>query len=128
VALTALNCPTGPQRMVAVTEALVRYPAVPVSAQPNAGQPRRTGPRSFEFALDGGYFSRYLTRFADAGVTLVGGCCGTTPTHIRAVADALRTQPQAVQSGEARAKARVAVPAPVRVEEPGASLGSGSLA
>jgi methionine synthase / methylenetetrahydrofolate reductase(NADPH) len=91
VTMIGTNCTVGPQRMLAVAEDLVRYSAVPVSAQPNAGQPRRTGPRSFEFAIDGGYFSRYLSRFADAGVTLVGGCCGTTPTHIRAVADALRT-------------------------------------
>jgi methionine synthase I (cobalamin-dependent)/5,10-methylenetetrahydrofolate reductase len=128
VAVIGTNCTIGPQRMLVVAEDLVRYSAVPVSAQPNAGQPRRTGPRSFEFAIDGGYFSRYLTRFADAGVSLVGGCCGTTPTHIRAVADALSTQPPVAQSGEARAQARVAVPAPVRVEEPGGSLGSGSLA
>ena len=89
VTMIGTNCTVGPQRMLAVAEDLVRYSAVPVSAQPNAGQPRRTGPRSFEFAIDGGYFSRYLARFADAGVTVVGGCCGTTPTHIRAVADAL---------------------------------------
>ena len=63
---------------------------MPVSAQPNAGQPRRTGPRSFEFSIDGGYFARYLRRFADAGVTLVGGCCGTTPTHIKAAVEAVR--------------------------------------
>ena len=92
VTMIGTNCTVGPQRMLVVAEDLVRYSAVPVSAQPNAGQPRRTGPRSFEFAIDGGYFSRYLARFADAGVTLVGGCCGTTPTHIRAVADALRAQ------------------------------------
>jgi methionine synthase / methylenetetrahydrofolate reductase(NADPH) len=128
VAVIGTNCTIGPQRMLVVAEDLVRYSAVPVSAQPNAGQPRRTGPRSFEFAIDGGYFSRYLTRFADAGVTLVGGCCGTTPTHIRAVADALRTQPQTLQSPEARAQARVTVSVPVRIEEPGGSLGSGSLA
>jgi methionine synthase / methylenetetrahydrofolate reductase (NADH) len=128
VAVIGTNCTIGPQRMLVVAEDLVRYSAVPVSAQPNAGQPRRTGPRSFEFAIDGGYFSRYLTRFADAGVTLVGGCCGTTPTHIRAVADALHTQPQATQSREARAQSRVTVTVPVRVEEPGGSLGSGSLA
>jgi methionine synthase / methylenetetrahydrofolate reductase(NADPH) len=90
VAMIGTNCTVGPQRMLVVAEDLVRYSAVPVSAQPNAGQPRRTGPRSFEFAIDGGYFSRYLARFADAGVTLVGGCCGTTPTHIRAAADAVR--------------------------------------
>jgi len=90
VAMIGTNCTIGPQRMLVVAEDLVRYSAVPVSAQPNAGQPRRTGPRSFEFAIDGGYFSRYLNRFADAGVTLVGGCCGTTPTHIRAAAEAVR--------------------------------------
>ncbi len=119
------NCTIGPQRMLVVAEDLVRYSAVPVSAQPNAGQPRRTGPRSFEFAIDGGYFSRYLTRFADAGVTLVGGCCGTTPTHIRAVAEALRTQPVPPQ---APAQPHVTVHAPVRAAEPAGGLGSGSLA
>jgi methionine synthase / methylenetetrahydrofolate reductase(NADPH) len=102
VTMIGTNCTVGPQRMLAVAEDLVRYSAVPVSAQPNAGQPRRTGPRSFEFAIDGGYFSRYLTRFADAGVTLVGGCCGTTPTHIRAVADALRTSAAGAASATSR--------------------------
>jgi homocysteine S-methyltransferase len=125
VAVIGTNCTIGPQRMLVVAEDLVRYSAVPVSAQPNAGQPRRTGPRSFEFAIDGGYFSRYLTRFADAGVTLVGGCCGTTPTHIRAVAEALRTQPAPAQ---APAQPHVTVHAPVRVAEPAGGLGSGSLA
>jgi homocysteine S-methyltransferase len=129
VAVIGTNCTIGPQRMLVVAEDLVRYSAVPVSAQPNAGQPRRTGPRSFEFAIDGGYFSRYLTRFADAGVTLVGGCCGTTPTHIRAVAEALRTQPVPPQAQErSQARAHVTVHAPARVEEPAAGLGSGSLA
>jgi homocysteine S-methyltransferase len=125
VAVIGTNCTIGPQRMLVVAEDLVRYSAVPVSAQPNAGQPRRTGPRSFEFAIDGGYFSRYLTRFADAGVTLVGGCCGTTPTHIRAVAEALRTQPVPPQ---APARPHVTVHAPVRVDEPAGGLGPGSLA
>jgi methionine synthase / methylenetetrahydrofolate reductase (NADH) len=90
VAMLGTNCTIGPQRMLTVAEDLVRYASVPVSAQPNAGQPRRTGPRSFEFAIDGGYFARYIRRFADAGVTLVGGCCGTTPTHIRAAVGAIR--------------------------------------
>jgi homocysteine S-methyltransferase len=110
VTMIGTNCTVGPQRMLAVAEDLVRYSAVPVSAQPNAGQPRRTGPRSFEFAIDGGYFSRYLARFADAGVTLVGGCCGTTPTHIRAVAEALRTSAAAAAATapKLRATERVA--------------------
>jgi len=125
VAVIGTNCTIGPQRMLVVAEDLVRYSAVPVSAQPNAGQPRRTGPRSFEFAIDGGYFSRYLSRFADAGVTLVGGCCGTTPTHISAVADALSARQETKQRPQARVTARVSA----RLDEPpAAGQGTGSLA
>ena len=124
VAMIGTNCTVGPQRMLVVAEDLVRYSTVPVSAQPNAGQPRRTGPRSFEFAIDGGYFSRYLTRFADAGVTLVGGCCGTTPTHIRAAAEALRTQPAPQPRPQVAPRAAAA-----RIAEPMAGgPASGSLA
>jgi homocysteine S-methyltransferase len=90
VAMLGTNCTIGPQRMLTVAEDLVRYAPVPVTAQPNAGQPRRTGPRSFEFSLDGGYVARYFRLFAAAGVSLVGGCCGTTPAHIRAAVDAVR--------------------------------------
>ena len=104
VAMIGTNCTVGPQRMLAVAEDLVRYSAVPVSAQPNAGQPRRVGPRSFEFSIDGGYFARYLGRFTDAGITLVGGCCGTTPTHIMAAAEAVRTR---AAGGAASAAPRV---------------------
>jgi homocysteine S-methyltransferase len=126
VAMIGTNCTVGPQRMLVVAEDLVRYSAVPVSAQPNAGQPRRTGPRSFEFAIDGGYFSRYLARFADAGVTLVGGCCGTTPTHIRAAADAVRADAHSLKP---QPQPRVAAHAPARLaEHAGSETASGSLA
>ncbi|MGH3234474.1 MAG: homocysteine S-methyltransferase family protein, partial [Streptosporangiaceae bacterium] len=98
VVMLGTNCTIGPQRMLTVAEDLVRYASVPVSAQPNAGQPRRTGLRSFEFSIDGDYFARYFRRFAEAGVSLVGGCCGTTPAHIRAAAGAVylaaKTTPQ----------------------------------
>src|SRR5690242_20083441 len=93
VAMLGTNCTIGPQRMLTVAEDLVRYASVPVSAQPNAGQPRRTGPRSFEFSIGGDYFARYFRRFAEAGVSLLGGCCGTTPAHIRAAADAVTAIP-----------------------------------
>jgi len=93
VAMLGTNCTIGPQRMLTVAEDLVRYASVPVSAQPNAGQPRRTGPRSFEFSIGGDYFARYFRRFAEAGVSLVGGCCGTSPAHIQAAADAVTAIP-----------------------------------
>src|SRR5262249_10899457 len=75
-----------PQRMLAVVESLVQYATLPVSAQPNAGQPHKVGHRRFEFSIDATYFARYLRRFAEAGAAMVGGCCGTTPTHIEAAA------------------------------------------
>jgi methionine synthase I (cobalamin-dependent)/5,10-methylenetetrahydrofolate reductase len=100
IAVLGCNCTTGPQRMLAVVENLVQYSSLPVSAQPNAGQPRRVGQRRFEFSIDGRYFARYLRRFAEAGAALVGGCCGTTPTHIEAavvgLADLRATGTQAV--------------------------------
>jgi methionine synthase / methylenetetrahydrofolate reductase(NADPH) len=111
VAMLGTNCTIGPQRMLAVAQDLIRYSSIPVSAQPNAGQPRRVGARSFEFSIDGGYFARYLGRFADAGVTLVGGCCGTTPTHISAAVTARRPAPGG-EPAAGRARLRVAPPAP----------------
>ncbi|MBV9447970.1 MAG: bifunctional homocysteine S-methyltransferase/methylenetetrahydrofolate reductase [Streptosporangiaceae bacterium] len=114
VTMLGTNCTIGPQRMLTVAEDLVRYSSVPVSAQPNAGQPRRTGPRSFEFSIDGGYFARYLRRFAEAGVSLVGGCCGTTPTHIRAAAHAIRA------ADGARGSALAVAPRAARRPQPNA--------
>src|SRR6266704_2798895 len=104
VAMLGTNCTIGPQRMLTVAEDLVRYASVPVSAQPNAGQPRRTGPRSFEFSIDGDYFARYFRRFAEAGVSLVGGCCGTTPAHIAAAADAVTAIPSSPETPAAKAR------------------------
>ncbi|MCI2416538.1 bifunctional homocysteine S-methyltransferase/methylenetetrahydrofolate reductase [Saccharopolyspora sp. K220] len=88
--VTALgaNCTVGPQRMLAVVEELRRHTALPISAQPNAGLPRRIG-RRFEYRLVDDYFARYARRCAEAGASIIGGCCGTTPTHIRAAVDAV---------------------------------------
>ena len=115
VAMLGTNCTIGPQRMLTVAEDLVRYASVPVSAQPNAGQPRRTGPRSFEFSIGGDYFARYFRRFAEAGVSLVGGCCGTTPAHIRAAASAVTAVPaprtrRGHPAGTGRSESRAAMP------------------
>jgi len=93
VVMLGTNCTIGPQRMLAVVESLVRYSTVPVSAQPNAGQPRKVGHRRFEFSIDASYFARYLRRFAEAGAAMVGGCCGTTPTHVEAAAANLSDLP-----------------------------------
>ena len=105
IAMLGTNCTIGPHRMLPIVEDLVRYSALPVSAQPNAGQPRRVGLRRFEFSLDGGYFARYLHRFAETGASLVGGCCGTTPAHLAAAGRSLRDLPRSA-GGEPRARRR----------------------
>ncbi len=105
VVMLGANCTTGPQRMLAAVEDLVTCSPLPVSAQPNAGQPRRVGDRDFEFSVDGSYFARYLRRFAEAGAALVGGCCGTTPTHIEAAVAqlaGLRAAPPRAAAGSGR--------------------------
>jgi methionine synthase / methylenetetrahydrofolate reductase (NADH) len=126
VVMLGTNCTIGPQRMLAVVESLVAYSALPVSAQPNAGQPRKVGHQRFEFSIDAAYFARYLRRFADAGAAMVGGCCGTTPTHIEAAAVAVAGQPPARQPGQpaaARASRRPGRAAAGRADQAGAATG-----
>jgi methionine synthase I (cobalamin-dependent)/5,10-methylenetetrahydrofolate reductase len=106
VAMIGTNCTTGPQRMLAVVENLVRYSSLPVSAQPNAGQPRKVGHRRFEFSIDATYFARYLRRFAEAGAAMVGGCCGTTPTHIEAAVAGLTDLTEPGARGAAQPRSR----------------------
>jgi len=86
------NCTLGPQHTLAVVAELVRHTSLPVSAQPNAGLPRRAARRRFEYPIDGGYFARYARRYAEAGASLLGGCCGTTPTHLKAAVAAITAQ------------------------------------
>ena len=86
IVMLGTNCTLGPQGVLSVVEALVPHTDLPVSAQPNAGLPRRVAGRRFEYNVDGAYFARYARRLVDAGATLVGGCCGTTPAQIQAAA------------------------------------------
>jgi methionine synthase / methylenetetrahydrofolate reductase(NADPH) len=102
IAMLGTNCILGPQGVLSIVEALVPHTNLPVSAQPNAGLPRRVGGRRFEYSADDEYFARYARRLVEAGATLVGGCCGTTPSQIQAAA--------AEVSG--LAPARAATPAP----------------
>jgi methionine synthase / methylenetetrahydrofolate reductase(NADPH) len=88
VALGA-NCTVGPQRMLEIVERLRDHTDLPISAQPNAGLPRRVSGRRFEYSLDGDYFAGYARRCAQAGASMIGGCCGTTPAHLRAVVAAV---------------------------------------
>ncbi|MDQ7907518.1 bifunctional homocysteine S-methyltransferase/methylenetetrahydrofolate reductase [Phytohabitans sp. ZYX-F-186] len=82
-----VNCTLGPQGSLAVLVQLAERTSVPLSVQPNAGLPRRVAPDRFEYEVDSDYFGRYAQKMVAAGAAVVGGCCGTTPEHIRAVVD-----------------------------------------
>jgi methionine synthase / methylenetetrahydrofolate reductase(NADPH) len=89
VTIVGTNCTLGPQGVLGVVRELGRHTDLPLSAQPNAGVPRMVGGRRFQYTSDSDYFARYARRCAEAGAVLVGGCCGTTPDHIRAAAAAV---------------------------------------
>jgi homocysteine S-methyltransferase len=83
------NCTLGPQGVLAIVQELRLHTDLPISAQPNAGLPRRTSGPRFSYDVDAHYFARYAQLLVGAGASLVGGCCGTTPAHLDAVSRAL---------------------------------------
>jgi methionine synthase I (cobalamin-dependent)/5,10-methylenetetrahydrofolate reductase len=89
VAAIGANCTVGPAALQDVVAELAAGSALPVSVQPNAGVPHRLG-RQLSYARNTEYFADAARRFAASGAALVGGCCGTTPAHIRAVARSVR--------------------------------------
>ena len=79
------NCSAGPEQMVEFIAAMKPYASVPLLAKPNAGMPRLEGLKTV-FDMDAKSFAAYAGKLMKAGANLVGGCCGTTPDHIAALA------------------------------------------
>ena len=78
-----------PEQMAVVVSLLRSATALPVLAQPNAGRPKLVGDRTV-FEMTPKTFAAGISKCVDAGASIVGGCCGTTPEHIQAVADMLK--------------------------------------
>lgn len=83
--VVGVNCSVGPQGILEAIERLAHVTTRPLSAQPNAGLPREVGDRKIYMASPE-YMASYARRMVEAGARFVGGCCGTTPEHIRAIA------------------------------------------
>ena len=94
------NCSVGPIAMLEAMERVRAATSLPLAAQPNAGIPRSVDGRNI-YLCSPEYMASYARRFVSAGVKIVGGCCGTTPEHIRAMKGALRMS-------EARGRAAMA--------------------
>jgi homocysteine S-methyltransferase len=82
------NCTVGPAALRHVVAELAAHSSLPITVQPNAGMPSRVG-HQLRYAHNLEYFAGEAAGFVAGGATIVGGCCGTTPAHIRAVADAV---------------------------------------
>ena len=94
------NCSVGPVAMLDAIERVRNATSLPLAAQPNAGIPRSVEGRNI-YLCSPEYMASYARKFVAAGVRLVGGCCGTTPEHIRAMKSAFR-------AGEARGRTATA--------------------
>jgi homocysteine S-methyltransferase len=84
-----LNCSVGPDVMLDAVEEMSNVSAKKISCQPNAGLPRDVNGRQMYMASPD-YMAKYAKRLIHKGVKFLGGCCGTTPEHIKVMADAVR--------------------------------------
>ena len=85
-----LNCSVGPQPMLSAVESMATRTDRPIAVMPNAGMPRLVEGR-YMYLSSPEYFAKFARRFLRAGVRMIGGCCGTTPEHMRSVRSAVRS-------------------------------------
>jgi homocysteine S-methyltransferase len=113
------NCTLGPQSLLPVLEGLAAA-GRPISAMPNAGFPQRVGDRTVYPRSSPEYFALFAREAAAMGARIIGGCCGTSPEHIRALAEAVRGLPPAAQSVKVVSSSSGVAPAkrPVAKREP----------
>jgi homocysteine S-methyltransferase len=111
-----LNCSVGPKATLETIELMMQYSSKPMSAMPNAGLPTRVEGRNI-YLCSPEYMAQYARRLLWAGVRIIGGCCGTTPDHIKLIRSETRSlQPAAkklavtVETPQAKVHALAAVP------------------
>lgn len=93
-----VNCGVGPTHILNALESMRQVTDRKLSAQPNAGLPRDVQGRQF-YMCSPEYMSKFAKRFIKAGAKFIGGCCGTTPKHIKLIADSVRAiSPRAARS------------------------------
>ncbi len=95
-----LNCGVGPTHILTALEKMRETTNLKLAAQPNAGLPRDVQGRQF-YMSSPEYMSKFAKRFIKAGASFIGGCCGTTPKHIKLIADSVRAvSPRALKSND----------------------------
>jgi len=104
-----LNCGVGPAIILNALEKMRSVTKKKLAAQPNAGLPRDVQGRQF-YMCSPEYMSKFAKRFIQAGAKFIGGCCGTTPSHIKLISDAVRAASPRAQRGRSTS-------APAHVEQ-----------
>lgn len=92
-----INCGMGPEQMMTILEELLRYTSVPIIVKPNAGLPKQRDGEVY-YDVTPQQFAGQMEKIVDMGACVIGGCCGTTPDHIRAMTD--RTRGMYVKASE----------------------------
>jgi len=91
VQVIGANCTLGPQALLPILQELAGVDDLRVSGMPNAGFPKREGDRIVYPKSSPEYFALFAREAAELGVRILGGCCGTTPAHIHAMAEAVKS-------------------------------------
>ena len=92
--IIGVNCSLGPEQLVPIVQTLADNRSIPISVLPNAGMPRLENGRTI-FPMGPAEFADWGPKLVAAGATYLGGCCGTTPAHIQALAAAVKNLPEA---------------------------------
>lgn len=92
VSAIGMNCSFGPDKMLEIADNFLEYSSVPVIFKPNAGLPKVVNGKTV-YDIDPEEFASYMVEIAEKGGTILGGCCGTTPDHIRAMIKAVKDIP-----------------------------------
>ncbi len=115
--VVGVNCSIGPAAMFETLERIASATSKPLSAMPNGGHPKNVEGRLIYLASPD-YFAKYAQRFIEIGARVVGGCCGTTVEHVRAIARAVRMDQGAPRIAVVREPARAeSLPEPVPMAE-----------
>ena len=83
-----INCSTGPEDMIEPVRQMTQFATIPILAKPNAGLPELENGKTV-YRTDAAEFASWGKKLVEAGAAIIGGCCGTTPEHIRALSEAV---------------------------------------
>jgi homocysteine S-methyltransferase len=117
VQIIGANCTLGPQSLLPILQELAGLDDLRISGMPNAGFPKREGDRIVYPKSSPEYFALFAREAAALGVRILGGCCGTTPAHIRAMAEAVKSLRPVKATSVTQVETAIK-PAPILQREP----------